>query len=90
MRQHRDKSSVALAFKFGYLLLCQLDQMCLDRRPSLGDVTTTDSQKQNIQAILGLLEQSDQADQSTPALTALHLIASAMDGINAVLCAFIT
>ncbi|XP_044063397.1 gasdermin Eb [Siniperca chuatsi] len=61
-----------------------LDQMCLDKPPALGDVTTTDSQKQNIQAILDLLEQSGQvesaqAGQSTPVLTALHLIISAMD-----------
>lgn len=64
--------------------------MCMDGKPSLGDVARTESQKQNIQAILGLLEQSVQADQSTPALTAFHLIVSAMDGKKAVLCAFIT
>ncbi|XP_074509971.1 gasdermin Eb [Sebastes fasciatus] len=55
-----------------------LDQMCLDKRPALDDVTATDSQKQNIQAILDLLEQSGQV-KSTPVLTALHLIISAMD-----------
>lgn len=70
--------------------------MCLDKRPDLGSVTTTESQKQNIQAILDLLEQSGQmesaqADQSTSVLTALHLIASAIDGEKTVLCAaFIT
>lgn len=61
-----------------------LDQMCLGKRPALGDVATTDSQKQNIQAILDLLEQSGQVEsaqpgQPTPVLTALHLITSAMD-----------
>ncbi|XP_070768101.1 gasdermin Eb [Enoplosus armatus] len=65
-------------------LQCVLDQMCLDKRPALGDVSTTDSQKQNFQAILDLLEQSGQvesaqAGQSTSVLTALHLITSAMD-----------
>ncbi|XP_073342240.1 gasdermin Eb [Pagrus major] len=61
-----------------------LDQMCLGKTPALGDVATTGSQKQNIQAILDLLEQSGQAEsaqagQSTSVLTALHLITSAMD-----------
>lgn len=63
--------------------MSQLDQMCLDGRPSLDDVTTTESQKQNIQAILELLEQSAQADESTPVVTTLHLIVSAMDGKKA-------
>lgn len=59
--------------------------MFVDRILALGDVTMTDSQKQNIQAILDLLEQSGQvewvqAGQSTSVLTALHLISSAMDG----------
>lgn len=61
-----------------------LDQMLLGKRPALGDVTTTHSQKQNIQAILDLLElsgqaESAQADQSTEVLIALHLITSALD-----------
>lgn len=61
-----------------------LDQMCLGKRPALGDATTTEPQKQNIQAILDVLEQSGQVEsaqteQSTSVLTALHLIASAMD-----------
>lgn len=64
--------------------------MCLDGRLLLGEIATTESQKQNIQAVLGVLEQSAQADQSTPALTAFHLIVSAMDGKKAVLFAFIT
>ncbi|XP_049902374.1 gasdermin Eb [Epinephelus moara] len=55
-----------------------LDQMRLDKIPSLSDVTATDSQKQNIQAILDLLEESGQ-EKSKPLLTALHLIISAMD-----------
>lgn len=66
-------------------MLSQLDQMFLDKRLALGDVTMTDSQKQNIQAILDLLEQTGQMEsvqvgQSTSVLTALHLISSAMDG----------
>ncbi|KAI3360960.1 hypothetical protein L3Q82_013170, partial [Scortum barcoo] len=56
-----------------------LDQMCLDQRPALSDTTMTESQKQDIQAILDLLEQSAQTAQSTSLLTALHLITSAMD-----------
>lgn len=67
-----------------YLPLSQLDQMRLDKIPSLSDVTATDSQKQNIQAILDLLEESGQ-EKSKPLLTALHLIISAMDGERAVL-----
>ncbi|XP_075965423.1 gasdermin Eb [Anarhichas minor] len=55
-----------------------LEQMCLDKRPALDEVTTTESQKQNIQAILDLLEQSGQVD-STALLSAFHLIISAMD-----------
>lgn len=76
--------SVTLTFKSECLPLSQLDQMCLDKRPALDDVTATDSQKQNIQAILDLLEQSGQV-KSTPVLTALHLIISAMDGEKVVL-----
>lgn len=89
-----EKSSVT--FRSGRLPLPQLDQMCQDKRPALGDVATTESQKQNIQAILDLLEQSGQvesaqAGQSTSVLTALHLVVSAVDGEKAVLCeAFIT
>lgn len=59
-----------------------LDQMCLDKSPTLGDVMMTESQKQNIQAILGLLEQkvdSAQTKHSTSVLSALHLITSALD-----------
>ncbi|KAF1387827.1 hypothetical protein PFLUV_G00083970 [Perca fluviatilis] len=55
-----------------------LDQMCLDKRLALGDVTTTEPQKQNIRTILDLLEQSGQVE-STPVLTALNLVTSAMD-----------
>lgn len=66
--------------------------MCLDKRPDLSDVTATESQKQTIQAILDLLEQSgqvvsSQAGESTSVLRALHLITSAMDGEKAMLCA---
>lgn len=66
--------------------LSQLEQMCLDETPVLPDVTTTESQKQNIQAVLGLVEQSPQTDQSTSVLTALHLISSALDGEKKKLC----
>ncbi|XP_034729644.1 gasdermin Eb isoform X1 [Etheostoma cragini] len=55
-----------------------LEQMCLDKKPALGDVTTTEPQKQNIRAILDLLEQSGQVE-STPVLTALNLVTSALD-----------
>ncbi|KAM7420646.1 hypothetical protein PAMA_015059 [Pampus argenteus] len=69
-------------------VLCNLlDQMCLNKSPNLGDVMMTDSQKQNIQAILGFLEQSGevksaQTKQSTSVLSALHLITSALDEIT--------
>ncbi|XP_053183146.1 gasdermin Eb [Scomber japonicus] len=67
-----------------YALQNLLDQMCLEKSPNVGDVTMTESQKQNIQAILGLLEQSDNVEsartaQSTSVLSALHLITSALD-----------
>lgn len=62
--------------------------MCLKKSPSLAKLTTTDSQKENIQTILGLLEQSAQGDQDTAALKALHLVAGAMNGEEVVLCAF--
>ncbi|XP_040899958.1 gasdermin Eb isoform X2 [Toxotes jaculatrix] len=61
-----------------------LDQMCLDKSLPQGDTTTTEPQKQNIQAILDLVEQSGQVGlaqtgQSTSVLTAIHLISSALD-----------
>lgn len=65
--------------------LLQLDQMCLNKSSSLAELATTDSQKENIQAIVGLLEQSAQGDQDTAVLKALHLVAGAMDGEEAVL-----
>ncbi|XP_063735473.1 gasdermin Eb isoform X2 [Eleginops maclovinus] len=36
-----------------------LDKVCQDENPALGDITATESQKQNIQAILDLLEQAE-------------------------------
>ncbi|XP_026149142.1 gasdermin Eb isoform X1 [Mastacembelus armatus] len=59
-----------------------LEQMCLESL-ALGDVTATELQKQNIQAILDIVEQcgevkSAQAGRSTSVLIALHLISSAM------------
>lgn len=62
--------------------------MCLNKSPSLAELATTDSQKENIQAIVGLLEQSAQGDQDTAVLKALHLVVGAMDGEEAVLWAF--
>ncbi|XP_072250515.1 gasdermin Eb [Leuresthes tenuis] len=61
-----------------------LDQMYVDKKPGLDVAGLTDSQRQNIQAVLALLEQSGQtepaqADQSKSTLTAFHLIASALD-----------
>ncbi|XP_011604087.2 gasdermin Eb [Takifugu rubripes] len=54
-----------------------LDQACPDERASLGHVTAAESQEQN--SILELLEQTAQADQLAPTLTALYLTVSAMD-----------
>ncbi|KAM9852688.1 gasdermin Eb [Aulostomus maculatus] len=61
-----------------------LDQMCLGNSPALGDVTMADAQKENIQTILDLLEESGergsaQTEQSTSVLRSLHLITSALD-----------
>ncbi|KAG7242002.1 hypothetical protein INR49_024630, partial [Caranx melampygus] len=61
-----------------------LEQMCLDKTHVLPDVTMAESQKQNIRAVLGVVEQSGQVesaqtDRSTSVLTALHLISSALD-----------
>lgn len=54
--------------------------MCQDEKPVLDEVT--DSQKQDIQAILDLVEESGktQGNQSASILTALHLVVSAIDG----------
>lgn len=56
-----------------------LEQMCQNRKPSLAEAATTDAQRENIQAIVGLLEESSQAEEATSALKALHLLAGAMD-----------
>lgn len=63
--------------------------MCQNRKPSLAEAATTDAQRENIQAIVGLLEESSQAEEATSALKALHLLAGAMDGEQALLAAFI-
>lgn len=56
-----------------------LEQMCQDVKPSLAEFATTDSQKQNIQAILDLLEPSGQLESDqAPVLTALNLTVSAL------------
>lgn len=60
--------------------LCQLEQVCLDESISPREVPASDSQRQNIHAILEPLERSGQVDQLAPALTALNLIVSAVDG----------
>lgn len=62
--------------------LSQLEQMCMDKGSALGDFKTTACQKQNIQAILDLLEQSSQEEpsRSTSLLKVLHLLISALDG----------
>ncbi|XP_047454505.1 gasdermin Eb [Mugil cephalus] len=62
-----------------------LDQICLEKVPDLDDATMTESARQNIKAILDLLEKSGQmgstqaAGPSTSALTAIHLLTSALD-----------
>ena len=71
--------------KHSHLSLCQLDQMYVDKKPGLDIAGLTDSQRQNIQAVLVLLEQSGQTEpaqaaQSKSILTAFHLIVSALDG----------
>lgn len=58
----------------------QLDQLGVDERTSLKDVTASESQTQNVRMILELLEKSAQGDQLAPVLEALRLITSAMDG----------
>ncbi|XP_040020537.2 gasdermin Eb [Gasterosteus aculeatus] len=55
-----------------------LERMCVDETPVVEDDTTTDSPNQSVRAILDLLEQSGQVD-SRRALSAFHLITSAMD-----------
>ncbi|KAL6109119.1 gsdme [Pungitius sinensis] len=55
-----------------------LEQMCIDKTPAAEDATTPESQKQSFRAILDLLEQRGQVD-SRPAVSAFHLITSAMD-----------
>ncbi|XP_039972683.1 gasdermin Eb [Xiphias gladius] len=64
-----------------------LEQMCLGKSPALCDFTMTESQKQNIQAILDLVEQSGHVESAqtghcTTVLTAVHLISSAFDELT--------
>ncbi|XP_051812464.1 LOW QUALITY PROTEIN: gasdermin Eb [Acanthochromis polyacanthus] len=58
-----------------------LDHMRLGKKLNLSDVTANESQQQNIQVILDVLEQLIRLDQASPqpTLTALHLITSALD-----------
>lgn len=83
---------VWLASKSVSFFLSQLEQMCQGVKPNLAEFATTDSQKQNIQAILDLLELSGQLESDqAPVFTALNLTVSALVGKKAVLCAnFIT
>lgn len=60
------------------LLQDVLEQMCFEKKPAVSDVTATESQKHNIQAILDLFEQSGQVAFKS-VLSAFHLITSAMD-----------
>lgn len=68
----------AVASKPASFPLCQLDQVCLDE--SLSDVPASESRNQNVRSILELLEQPGQADRRSPALGALSLVVSALDG----------
>lgn len=69
--------------------MSQLENMCQDEKPALGDMTATEAQKQKIQAILELLEQA--GEESPQVLPALYLVTCAIDGEKVVLCvAFIT
>lgn len=63
--------------------LVQLEQMSLDRKPSLTEAATTDVQKENIQAILALVEQSSEGDEAKSSVKAHHLLAGALDGEEA-------
>ena len=76
-------------FESDCLLVSQLDKVCQDEKPALGDITATEAQKQNIQAILELLEQA--GEESPQVLPALYLVTCAIGGEKVVLCvAFIT
>ncbi|XP_034083870.1 gasdermin Eb isoform X2 [Gymnodraco acuticeps] len=57
-----------------------LDNMCQDEKPALGDMTATEAQKQNIQAILELLEQA--VEESPQVLPALYLVTYAIDELT--------
>lgn len=70
----------AAASKHGSCPLRQLDQVCLDESTSLRDLPASESHEQTVHSILELLEPSGPAGQRAPALAALHLIVSAMDG----------
>lgn len=75
----------ALVFLCGCVLLSQLEQVCQGETPALPDVTITESQNQNIQAILELVEQPgqvelSQVDRSTTVLGSLDLISRALYG----------
>lgn len=69
---------ISANLNYGSFSPCQLDQVCLDERTSLRH--TTASESHNFPSILELLERSAKADQLAPALTALYLTVSAMDG----------
>ncbi|KAM3614965.1 uncharacterized protein V6R79_021610 [Siganus canaliculatus] len=56
-----------------------LEQMCQDKGSALGVETTTEFLKDDIQAIVDLIEKSHEADQ---VITALHLMTSAMEDMK--------
>ncbi|XP_033983591.1 gasdermin Eb [Trematomus bernacchii] len=57
-----------------------LDKVCQDEKPALGDITATEAQKQNIQAILELLEQA--GEESPQVLPALYLVTCSIDELT--------
>ncbi|XP_041648389.1 gasdermin-E-like [Cheilinus undulatus] len=61
-----------------------LEWMRLNEKPSLDEVRATDPYKQNIKAIVDLLEQAKSAQENKPTsvLSALHLITSAIDEMS--------
>ncbi|XP_071388928.1 gasdermin Eb isoform X1 [Centroberyx affinis] len=78
-----DRETVSVLQNVASSSLSQLDQMCLGAWPDLEDVKT-ETQRQNIQAVLDLLEPSGReeqtsSDQSPSVLRAFHLIISALD-----------
>ncbi|XP_061771803.1 gasdermin Eb [Nerophis ophidion] len=57
-----------------------LDQLLLDTSPDMADVPA--AYKDNIQAVLDVLEESAETELSTTVLTAFHLVISALDELT--------